>query len=189
VRLSIIGFGCGAAVYLLVFAARWFAVGAQPTTADALRIALILGSALLVAGYQALSEEIVFRGAVFALLPRALSLTAMVAISTALFVAFHLPKWESLISGPYALHLALAGVAFALACVRTGTIWLGFGLHLGWNLGAYLLLEGSPALLTLGDGLPTGWDGWSSWLGVAGNAALLILVLVITRRKRASLPR
>ncbi len=176
-------------MYLLVFAARWLAVGAHPTAADALSIALILGSGLLVAGYQALSEEIVFRGAVFALLPRSLTVTTMVAISTALFVLFHLPKWESLMSGPYALHLVLAGVAFALAYVRTGTIWLGFGLHLGWNLGAYLLLEGSPALLALGDGLPTGWAGWSSWLGVAGNAALIVVVLAVTRTTRVRLTR
>lgn len=124
-----------------------------------------------------------FRGATFALLPRSLPVATMVAISTAIFVAFHLPKWESLVSGPYAIHLALAGLAFAIAYVRTGSIWLGFGLHFGWNLGAYLLLEGNPALVVLGDGLPVGWLGWSSWLSVAGNAALLTIVLLIPRSR------
>ena len=68
----------------------------------------------------------------------------------------------------------------------TGTIWLGLGLHAGWNLGAYLLKEGDPALVRLTADLPTGWGGWSDWVSVAGNAVLLVATLVLTRRRRAS---
>jgi membrane protease YdiL (CAAX protease family) len=59
----------------------------------------------------------------------------------------------------YALHLLLAGLAFAIAFVRTGSLWLGLGLHAGWNAGAYLLREGDPALLRLAGALPEGWGG------------------------------
>jgi membrane protease YdiL (CAAX protease family) len=51
----------------------------------------------------------------------------------------------------YALHLLLAGLAFAIAFVRTGSLWLGLGLHAGWNAGAYLL--------RLAGALPEGWGG------------------------------
>jgi membrane protease YdiL (CAAX protease family) len=187
-RLLVIGLLGGALTYATVFGARWWLSAGEATLevrpADILPIFI---TGLAVAGYQAFSEEAVFRGAVFTLLPRQVSIPSAIAISTSLFVLFHLPKWESLVSGPYALHLVLAGVAFAIAYVRTGTLWLGTGLHAGWNAGAYLLREGDPALLRLNATLEEGWGGWSSWVAVAGNAVLLLLTLALTS-KRMSQP-
>ncbi len=185
--LLLAGLATGAVVYLAVFGVRWIAGGGTVTVQiDATDAVLVVVSGLAVAAYQATSEELVFRGAVFTLLVPARSAWMGVVLSTGLFVLFHAPRGEALVTGPYALHLVLAGVAFALAYVRTGTIWLGLGLHTGWNVGAYLLKEGDPALVRLTADLPTGWGGWSDWVSVGGNAVLLLATLVLTRGRPAS---
>jgi len=180
------GLMVGALVYGAVFVTR-AAVGA--VTLDGARGGLAAAAVLLagiaVAGYQAVSEEIVFRGAFFGVLPRSVSPVAAVALSVGVFVLYHLPKWESLLHGPYAIHLALAGTAFAVAYLRTGSLWLGIGLHWGWNLGAYVLLEAGQPLVRLTGPPASGWGEPGSWLAVAGNAVLLLVVLAWpTRRGR-----
>ena len=118
------GLGVGLLVYGAVFLAR-AAIGA--VTVDGSRevvvVVGVLANGLVVAGYQAVSEEIVFRGALLGVLPRSVRPATAVALSVAVFVAYHLPKWEDLLHGPYALHLVLAGTAFAMstcAPVRCG---------------------------------------------------------------------
>jgi membrane protease YdiL (CAAX protease family) len=181
-RLLLTGFAAGSLTYLAVFSVRWLGGGGLAAGVHGADVPLVVATALLVAGYQAFSEEVVFRGAVFTLLPRSVPIRTAVVVSTGVFVLFHAPRWQELASGPYALHLVLAGLAFAIAYVRTGSLWLGLGLHAGWNAGAYLLREGEPTLLRLTGPLPEGWGGWSSWVGVAGNAVLLLLVLALTSR-------
>jgi membrane protease YdiL (CAAX protease family) len=181
-RLLLSGLTAGALSYLTVFGVRWWGGGELVAEVGGAEVLLVVATGLLVAGYQAFSEEVVFRGAVFTLLPSSMPVRSGIAISTALFVLFHAPRWQELVAGPYALHLLLAGLAFAIAFVRTGSLWLGLGLHAGWNAGAYLLREGDPALLRLAGALPEGWGGWSSWAGVAGNAMLLLVVLALTGR-------
>lgn len=178
------GFTGGILTYALVTGVRWWVGGGTLTLAPATEIAGILLAAVAIAAYQAFSEEVVFRGAVFTLLPPRVPIVAAVAISTVLFVAFHLPRWEALVSGPYAIHLVLAGIAFVLAYLRTGSIWLGTGLHLGWNLGAELVREGDPPLLRLVAALPEGWGGWSAWVSVVGNGILLLLALALSAPRR-----
>jgi membrane protease YdiL (CAAX protease family) len=176
------GFAVGALVYGAVFVAR-AVVGAVTVVGDGYgdgagrTAAVVLLAGLAVAGYQAVSEEIVFRGALLGALPRRVSPVAAVAVSVGVFVLYHLPKWESLLHGPYALHLVLAGTAFAVAYLRTGSLWLGIGLHWGWNLGAYLLLEADQPLVRMAGPPASGWGEPGSWLAVAGNAVLLLAVL------------
>jgi membrane protease YdiL (CAAX protease family) len=172
------GLAVGALVYGAVFAVR-AAVGAVTVDgkADGRTAAAALLAGLAVAGYQAVSEEIVFRGALLGVLPRRVSPAPAVAISVGVFVLYHLPKWESLLHGPYAIHLVLAGTAFAVAYLRTGSLWLGIGLHWGWNLGAFALLEAERPLVTLAAPPASGWGEPGGWLAVAGNAVLLLAVL------------
>ncbi len=78
---ALTGLTVGALVYGAVFAAR-AAVGA--VTLDGARggpaAAAVLLAGVAVAGYQAVSEEIVFRGAFFGVLPRSVSPVAAVAL-------------------------------------------------------------------------------------------------------------
>ena len=179
------GLTVGALAYAGVFLAR-VAIGA--VTVDGVRdgrgAMVVLLAGLVLAGYEAVSEEIVFRGAFFGVLPRSVRPTTATALSVAVFVLYHLPKWESLLDSPYAIHLVLAGTAFAVAYQRTGSLWLGIGLHWGWNLGAYLLLEAGQTLLHLTGPPASGWGEWGSWLAVGGNLALLLVALAWPRPRR-----
>jgi CAAX protease family protein len=113
-----------------------------------------------------------------------------VALSTCVFLLYHLPRWDELVQGPYAFHLALAGTAFALAYLRNGSLWLGIGLHWGWNLGAYVLLEAGTPLVRLEGPAASGWGEAGSWLGVLGNAVLLLVVLAWpSRQAQSAVPR
>ncbi len=93
-----------------------------------------LGVALLLF-FAALMEEVSFRGYPFQKLTEALgAFWAIVALS-ALFGAVHLwnPSAKGILSWAFFNTLAV-GLLFALARIRTGSLWFSFGLHLGWNL-------------------------------------------------------
>ena len=47
------------------------------------------------------------------------------------------------------LHSRRTSTAFAIAYLRSGSLWLGIGLHGGWNLGAYVLLEADHPIVRL----------------------------------------
>ena len=170
-----IGLVVGPACYAAVFGAR---LAAGAVTVEGVRgagaVVGVVLTGLVVAGYQAVSEEVVFRGALMGLLPRSLGPVLVVVISVMVFVVYHAPKWESLVRTPFAIHLALAGTAFAVAYLRTGSLWLGIGLHTGWNLGAYGLLEAGHPVVVLTGPPVSGWDEPAGWLAVAGNAVLLL---------------
>lgn len=173
------GFAVGLVCYAAVFGVR---LAAGAVTVEGLRgagavVGLVL-TGLMVAGYQAVSEEVVFRGALMGLLPRPLGPVLVVAISVVVFVAYHAPKWESLVRTPFAVHLALAGTGFAVAYLRTGSLWLGIGLHAGWNLGAYGLLEAGHPVVVLAGPPASGWGEPAGWLAVAGNAVLLMAAVL-----------
>ena len=90
---------------------------------------LVLGALFfLVVG---IFEEVSGRGCLFALLARLLGLPAAWAISVVVFGLLH---GSNPGATPVALAgVALAGVVFALALVRTGALWLPIAFHLSWN--------------------------------------------------------
>lgn len=80
-----------------------------------------------------------------------------VAISAVAFGFIHaLNPYASEIS---VLGNALGGVVYALAYLRSGSLWLGIGLHFGWNLVQGTILgfpvSGTPALALVHQ-IPTG---------------------------------
>ena len=103
-------------------------------------------------------EEVSGRGCLFALVGRVLGLPAAWGISVVVFGLLH---GSNPGATPVALAgVALAGVVFALALVRTGALWLPIAFHLSWNwaegplygypvsgtsIGAALRLEIDPA--------------------------------------------
>ncbi|MDT0164285.1 CPBP family intramembrane metalloprotease [Actinotalea sp. AC32] len=173
----------GGATYGLVTLVRWAGGALEVRGVLALWPAVVaIAAGLAMAGYQAVGEELVVRGALGSVLPGRWRGAGLLTATTAAFVLIHAPRAEALLHTPYALHLVLAGVAFGLAWLRTGSIWVGAALHAGWNLGAWAFLEGRPALV-VADPLPAGWDQWSSWAAVVGNALLVVLALLLTRRR------
>jgi hypothetical protein len=100
------------------------------------RYALLRAAAVaLLLLFGALQEELSFRGYPFQKLTEALGpFWAVIALS-AVFGAVHLwnPDAQGWLSWGFFNTLAV-GVLFALARIRTGSLWFSCGLHFGWNL-------------------------------------------------------
>jgi hypothetical protein len=88
---------------------------------------------LLICG--ALMEELSFRGYPFQKLTESIGAFWAVVALSAIFGAVHLlnPESGGWLSWSFFNTLAV-GVLFALARIRTGSLWFPFGLHFGWNL-------------------------------------------------------
>lgn len=93
----------------------------------------LLGAAMMLGG--ALMEEIAFRGYPLQKLAECLGTLWAVLVLSALFGAVHLanPASQGWKSWGFFNTLAV-GILFALARIRTGSLWLSFGMHFGWNL-------------------------------------------------------
>jgi membrane protease YdiL (CAAX protease family) len=103
----------------------------QFTAAMLLRAAL--GSLLLLFG--ALLEELTFRGYPFEKLTESCGMFWAIVLLSGLFGALHLgnPDSGGFLSWGFFNTLAF-GLLFALARIRSGSLWLSFGLHFSWNL-------------------------------------------------------
>jgi membrane protease YdiL (CAAX protease family) len=84
--------------------------------------------------FGALSEELSFRGYPFQKLTESLGAFWAVVALSALFGAVHLwnPDARGILSWSFFNTLGV-GLLFALARIRTGSLWFSFGLHFGWN--------------------------------------------------------
>jgi membrane protease YdiL (CAAX protease family) len=88
---------------------------------------------LLLSG--ALMEELSFRGYPFQKLTETFGAFGAVLVLSALFGAVHLnnPEAQGWLSWSFFNTIGV-GVVFALARIRSGSLWFPFGLHFGWNL-------------------------------------------------------
>ena len=85
--------------------------------------------------FGALLEELSFRGYPFQKLTEACGVVWAVVFLSALFGAVHLnnPQAGGVLSWGFFNTLAV-GLLFALARIRSGSLWFSTGLHFGWNL-------------------------------------------------------
>lgn len=94
-----------------------------------------LASVAFTTVFPSLAEDIVARGYWFRQWPRLGSGVGFVLFSAGYFVLNHVYR---LGNGPMEwLMLFVFGLAYASALARTGTLWAAFGLHWGWNIGAF----------------------------------------------------
>lgn len=137
--------------------------------------ALNLG-AIAVAG---LAEEIAFRGYPYRRLIQAVGPVAATIGMSALFGLFHLLNPEA--TWISVLITMLAGVLLSIAWLRTHGLWLGWGLHVGWNASMGVLfglpVSGITAFSTVVQTRAIG----RTWLtgGDYGPEAALFTVLVL----------
>ncbi len=203
------GFALGI-VSLAVVCAVAVAAGARVLDDDA-RAGRLLGhmlSALATAATVAVLEELLFRGAIFEALRRAMRWPAALGVASAIYAVVHflgrpespprvewdsglrvLPTmlraaadWHALVPG--FLTLTLAGVILGLAYQATGDLWASIGIHAGWIF--WLKFYGF-----LTNGAP-GTDEWvwgtskliDGWFAFAAIVVVLLAVGMAARRRR-----
>ena len=134
--LAGVGFGAGMVtiVYAGLAAAGWlkfesFAWQTLPISTWALAF-LNLTLAFLLTG---ITEELMVRGYLLQNLEEGLNLPWAVGLSSGLFGLLHLGNPGGAQFAPV-IGIFLAGLFFAYAYLRTRSLWLAIGLHIGWNL-------------------------------------------------------
>lgn len=125
----VIGTVALAAVVALGSLAGWYGYTAEP--GSALGWVRTSGVALMALVIPAAWEEALLRGYPFRALREGAGATVAVVVTSAVFAAMHggNPGTSVLAFA----NLFLAGVLLAVAVLRTGTLWLATGVHLGWN--------------------------------------------------------
>jgi len=152
---------------------------------------LALSGALFIVA--ALAEEALFRGYPLQTTARAGLVSFGVLLTSVAFAVIHMgnPNFKN---GLPFLNLVIAGIWFAVAYLRTRTLWLPLGIHWAWNwaLGSLFGLPVSGMSNLAPNPLFRGIDLGPSWLtggdygvegGLAGTAALIISTLFIWRTR------
>lgn len=97
-----------------------------------------LGLTLAALALSALSEELVFRGYPLQILMKGLGPWRSAILISCLFGLIHGSNpgatWLSI------LGTILAGIALAVAYMKTRSVWFPYGIHLGWNVGLSMVL-------------------------------------------------
>jgi CAAX protease family protein len=202
------GFALGwASLAAVALAALTCGASALLLTHSAAEVFRHLINATLAAVVVAILEELVFRGALFGLLRRAMPWPAALILSSAVYSAVHFIKkgevampvqWDSGLSLLWAmfchppalipafLTLFVAGAILALAYQRTGALYFSIGLHAGW----IFWLKSYQFLFHPSGAHPSFWggetliDGWLSFLVLA-----VIFVLIVWRTPANLLPK
>lgn len=165
-------------------------------------------SALATAAVVAVLEEMLFRGAIFGTLRRALHWPAALALSSAIYAIVHflgrpgsppqvhwdsgvrvLPTmlramgdWHAIV--PALITLTLAGVILGLAYQATDDLWASIGIHAGWIfwLKFYgFLTNSAPGTDEWVWGTSKLIDGWFALMAIV----VVLLVVASTMRRRA----
>jgi membrane protease YdiL (CAAX protease family) len=195
IRNFAIGSVLGTASLLLaaVFATLTRGIRFSLDTAGARPIAQTLIVSLLVFLFAAAAEEMLFRGYPLQTLTRARLAWLGVFLTSVPFAAVHLRN-PNVVPGFTFINTALAGLWLAVAYLRTGSLWLPFGLHWSWNWVQAALLglpvsgieRITPAPLLKGINLGPDWLTGGAY-GIEGGAActlaLLISIVIIWRLK------
>jgi len=110
----------------------------------------------------AVSEELVFRGFPLQVLVEGMGQWPAVITMSVIFGAMHLNNPNASLLGW--VNTVLAGVLLSVAYIRARSLWLPYGIHVGWNIGLGFVF-----------GFPlSGLDLASLWTtGIAGSDTIL----------------
>jgi hypothetical protein len=186
----LLGFASLAGVVVIALLAGGRLLGHPQSAAH---LARGLFNAAVTAAIVAVIEEILFRGALFGILRKAMPWPAALIISSAIYSAAHfIPNYD--LAGPIHWYsglallremfqgdppllptfftLFVAGACLALAYQRTGALYFSMGLHAGWIFWLFackLLTQPAPVSNPL---------LWGTDKLIDGFAALILLALV-----------
>lgn len=193
-RQTLLGTSVGAAG-LMVALVPMAAAGALRYDGDAGGVSAYAGTLAAdfgVLGVAAAAEEAVYRGYAFQVLAAAVNPVAATLAGSAAFAWAHAQNPNV---GPFAFaNIFLAGVLLSIAVLRSGSLWLATGIHVGWNWAMASLADLPVSGLEFFDTplYEPGLHG-AEWLtggsfgpegglaGTIGFAAALGLLLVLTK--------
>jgi CAAX protease family protein len=166
-----------------------------PSSSSVVAIVQTLLVSAFVFVVAAFAEEAMFRGYPLQTLTRAHFAWLGIVINFVFFAAAHLnnPNWVLL----GAFNTGLAGVWFAVAYLRSRSLWFPTGIHWAWNwtLGSVFGLPVSGISSFSKYPLLKGYDFGPSWLtggsygiegGIAGTIALALATLLVWRVRLVS---
>jgi hypothetical protein len=141
----------------------------------------------VVLAVAALSEELVFRGYPFQVFLKSLGPWGAMLLISLIFGLLHAPNpGATLLS---ILNTILAGIFLCRAYLKTRSLWLPYGIHVGWNAGLALVLGypvsgiDTPSILKTSVSGPD-WilgGGYGPEGGVLGTVIFLAATIVIGR--------
>lgn len=179
--LAGIGIISGTALLAALMSSSWFSLIALP--APEVTRSVLLQIAVLVP--VSFAEEILFHGFVFQQLVRGIGRIAAVAVTAILFGLMH---WENPGATVYPLiNIAIVGVLFGVITLRTGSLWVVSGLHVGWNVfqgavwgSAVSGAESGASILEPTRTAETIWNGGAfGYEASVSNTVLLAIALVL----------
>ena len=182
VRYGVLGFCFGAAMIVLAVVA--IAVCGHLSYTVTIALPTMIRPMLLVTGMLAMGamfEELAFRGYPFQRLVEAIGSVAAVVVTSVIFAATH-------IANPHAsvfsiVNTAAVGVLFALAYLKTRSLWLPWGMHFGWNFTLGVLfglpVSGITGFSVISHGVATG----PAWLtggayGIEASATGTVVIVL-----------
>ena len=146
-RAAAVGAGLGLLVLLIPALTGWLVGGLElvTTTPDLEevnpRLQATAGAVLLLLpglALAAFSEELLIRGLLLRLWSQRLGQWSALLFSSAFFALLHSGNPDASLLG--ALGAFIAGLWLGLAFLRSGSLLLATGLHLGWNAGVAVVL-------------------------------------------------
>ena len=97
-----------------------------------------VGGTLVVLLVSALNEELVFRGYPFQIFLKGLGPSGAMLLISFVWALLHLRNdGATLLS---TINTVIAGVFFCRAYMETRSLWLPYGIHVGWNVGTAMVL-------------------------------------------------
>lgn len=165
----------GVLKYALLWGLGAFQVeGLRPAGA----ILVLVLQSLLAMFLSSATDDVLLRGYLFRHLSRSLSARALVALTTVAYVLNH--AWYMHLTLESTVFLGLVGGMFALALVRTGSLWLSIGLHWGGNL-AYRLYDGFDAQGGVLQRVVLSQPDWHEWVKNGATALTLAALFLLFR--------
>jgi membrane protease YdiL (CAAX protease family) len=185
---SALGFATLVVAVVIAIAGRGLRFSVNPVEGTAIVRSLIGSGVIFV--IAAFAEEALFRGYALQTLTRAKLAWLGVTLTLALFGVAHLTN-PNVVPGFTFINTAIAGLWFAIAYLRTRSLWLPLGLHWSWNwaLGWFFGLPVS-GLNVVSHPLLKASDSGLIWLtggnygiegGIAATVALVLSTIFIWR--------
>jgi membrane protease YdiL (CAAX protease family) len=171
-----LGFIGGALLFCATLGALYVAGAYRVTAIASWTVMITPFFTMVVIGFL---EEILFRGIIFRILQNWLGSWIALALSVVFFVLAHMGNEGATLIGM--ASVAAAGMLLSAAYMATQRLWLGIGIHIGWNFtqgGLFSVpVSGHPA-----QGMIQGALSGPTWLtggvfGVEGSIFAVVTVL------------